>query len=303
MSKVRSPLLSLAASGPVGKSVSYRKRGRETVAEKRPVVPDQRTWPQRRHRFDYQNYAVWWLQLSEADKDTWRAVGRGLRITGFNAWMQDRLSRLPDIMGRWWLDEGGGNLVRDSGKLGNNGTVIGALWVPGPMHGGLWSDGVDDRVDLPADGDLKVYGGMSIEFGMELYSADGDAGVVLWTPDGGNGYKVFVSGSNLSVYGMGAANKYGWVTLGVGVKRHIILTFDPSLGSNELKAYRDGKFYAQTDSAGDVGYGGVVRLHLFRRGWGGGHSLKGTAYYATILNRVLTLAEVQVRNEQWESEL
>lgn len=303
MPKVRAPLFSFDASGPVGNDISYRRRGRDTIAEKRPVVPDQQTWRQRRHRFDYQNYAVWWKQLSAVDQAVWTATGRPLGITGFNAWMQDRLTTLPDIAGRWWLDEEYGSVVRDSGKLGNNGTIFGALWVPGPMNGGLWFDGVDDRVDLPANGDLRISDGMSIEFGLELYENCDDGGVVLWTPDGGNGYRMFVSVNKLSVYEMGAAFKYGWVTLGVGVKRHVIITFEPSLGSNELKAYRDGSLFGQVSSAGDVDYTGVMRLHLGRRQSGAKKSIAGTIFYAVVYNRVLRQADVDCRYAQWESEL
>ena len=53
------------------------------------------------------------------------------------------------LVGWWPLDEGSGNIARDSSGNGNDGTINGAQATEGHIGGALLFDEVDDRVVVP----------------------------------------------------------------------------------------------------------------------------------------------------------
>jgi len=54
-----------------------------------------------------------------------------------------------NIMGIWLLDEGQGDVAKDSSGNGNNGMIVGAKWTDGKFGKGLEFDGVS-HVEIPA---------------------------------------------------------------------------------------------------------------------------------------------------------
>ena len=53
------------------------------------------------------------------------------------------------IMGMWLMDEGNGNILKDSSGNKNDGTIVGAKWVDGKIRKGLAFDG-SSHVEIPA---------------------------------------------------------------------------------------------------------------------------------------------------------
>ncbi len=57
----------------------------------------------------------------------------------------------PGLEAWWRLDEGVGTVAKDSSANGNDGTLYaGAAWVPGVSRTGVYLDGVDDYIEVPA---------------------------------------------------------------------------------------------------------------------------------------------------------
>ncbi|MBA7700187.1 hypothetical protein ES703_108896 [subsurface metagenome] len=86
-------------------------------------------------RWDYQDYAYLWTLQSEAVKQTYRTRASRYHMTGFSLWMREHLRDLPDIAGRWHLDEKSGALAYDSSKYATNGVIVGATPTTGLIDG------------------------------------------------------------------------------------------------------------------------------------------------------------------------
>lgn len=149
MAKLRAPLFGFSAQGSVGGSVSYRRRGRDTVGERKPAFDDVRSRAQLYHRWVYQDYALQWTLMSPATKAVWEGVARGQNITGFNAWMRSVLGLLPDVEVWWRLDDLGVVGCPDYSPQGRNGVVMGASPGDGVFWGAAQFDGVDDYIRMP----------------------------------------------------------------------------------------------------------------------------------------------------------
>jgi arabinan endo-1,5-alpha-L-arabinosidase len=84
----------------------------------------------------------------------------------------------------WWkLNEGSGNIAKDSSTNNNNGSIIGATWMTGDPNRdvALVFDGIDDYIDLP-DG-FSGFDGSTISVWTYLNNVNGLAGFI----DIGNG--------------------------------------------------------------------------------------------------------------------
>lgn len=164
MAKPKSPLLSLGARGTIGDALTYQKRGQDTIVREKPTPAYRRTLPQLYQRWLYQDYAYRWTQQSQATQRQYAADGSRFHLTGFQYWMKDQLTLLPDIAGMWHLDYIVGNQVRDSSRELNHGTVFGASLVDGVISQALSFDGVDDYVEIPDHPTLDISGNGSLEF-------------------------------------------------------------------------------------------------------------------------------------------
>lgn len=149
MAKPKSPLLSLGAQGTIADTLTYQKRGREHIVREKPIPTDPYSLAQAYQRWDYRDYAYLWTLLSNADKQIYRTKASKYHITGFSLWMREHLKTLPDIAGRWHLDEKGGAIAYDSSKNNNNGVIIGATPVSGLIDGAYHFDGINDLIEAP----------------------------------------------------------------------------------------------------------------------------------------------------------
>jgi hypothetical protein len=92
------------------------------------------------------------LVIGVGDRPTTKAGGRGrvylddIRLTNGGSMVQP--------VARWEFEEGTGTTASDSAGW-HDGTVTGALWVPGKIGTALWFDGIDDCVDCGTDSSLN----------------------------------------------------------------------------------------------------------------------------------------------------
>ena len=95
MAKVKGPLLSLGASGSVGKSMTFGKwKGINTVRiASTPANPN--TAAQQAQRSTFQLAVASWKAQDAADQLTWtnRAKALGLSMSGFNLYVREYIAQ------------------------------------------------------------------------------------------------------------------------------------------------------------------------------------------------------------------
>ena len=148
MTKLKTPLLGLEASGTLGDTITFQKRSRTKFARGKPIMADVRSLAQVYQRWDYQDAAFLWHSLTATEKLFYRKQGAKHHMTGFAYWMRTRLTDLPDLAGRWHLDEKTGTIAYDSSKNFNHGTIYGATPAAGIIDGAQSFDGINDYIDF-----------------------------------------------------------------------------------------------------------------------------------------------------------
>lgn len=156
MAKPKNPLLSLGASGTIADTLTYQKRGQDTITRKKPIPTYRYTLPQAYQRWLYQDYAYLWTQQTPATKQEYATAGSRFHLTGFQYWMKYNLANLPDIVGRWHLDERSGAIAYDSSNNHNNGTIIGASPTTGLIAGAYYFDDINDTINCGTDPSLDL---------------------------------------------------------------------------------------------------------------------------------------------------
>lgn len=149
MTKPKLPFLSLGAKGTVADAITAQERHGTTFIRLKPIPAYRRTLAQQYQRWDYQDYAYQWTLLTQSQQRTWHANASRYHMTGFARWMSYHLNHLPDLAGRWHLDEKAGTTAYDSSKNQNHGTIYGASPTTGIIDGAFSFDGINDEVNIP----------------------------------------------------------------------------------------------------------------------------------------------------------
>lgn len=192
MAKSKTPFFSMGAKGTVAGALTAQKRGGVTILRSTPKPTDPYSLAQAYQRWDYRDYAYLWTLLTDSQKQVYRTNASKYHITGFSLWMKEKLKSLPDLAGRWHLDEKTGATAYDSSRNANNGTVFGASPTPGLIDGAFYFDGLNDLVRVPHNPTLTPTGAFTLEAFVKLTD------VTVWqaiidkftTP---NGYDFMVS--------------------------------------------------------------------------------------------------------------
>ncbi|MDP2106154.1 MAG: LamG domain-containing protein [Desulfobulbaceae bacterium] len=161
MAKVKNPLLSLSTHGSL-KSLTFRRKTGGVVAEKKPELPYFMTLPTRYQRWLYQDYAYLWTQQSAATKRLYDIAGAKLHLTGFQYWMKDMLTRMPDIAAWYRIDSPDITILHDSSRNANTGTIIGASPTAGIIEDSLYFDGINDYCPVPDSPSFHFTQGLTI---------------------------------------------------------------------------------------------------------------------------------------------
>lgn len=149
MALVKTPLLSLGASGTLASRLTYRRTNRQNVALEVPTHPDARSWAQVYHRWIYQDGCFWWHSLSSVQQAAYDALAKGFNKTGFNVALAYYFANRPDVAAHYHLDSMTGAVVIDSSFNTNNGVRFGATLVPEIFNRAFNYDGIDDHVRVP----------------------------------------------------------------------------------------------------------------------------------------------------------
>lgn len=239
----KTPLFGLKAQGTIGKALTYQNRNSATMVRAKPSPVDPRTLAQVYHRWDYQDYAYLWTQLSVAEKQQWRSDARRQKITGFNYFMSDRLKTLPDLVLRWHLDPATGSLVPDTSRNALNGTLFGPSYTPGIIDGALDFDGVDDYAQVPQNTLYQLTDKISLEafiYLKELCVSNIVIGTtVVWSA----GYSLWMTNLNritnpiVTTAGVDGGSS-GLLELNRWY--HFCFTYDKDGGANNCILYQDG---------------------------------------------------------------
>lgn len=164
MSKIKTPFLSLGASGSIGDTLTLQRRGATTLVRTKPTPAYRYTLLQAYQRWLYEDYAYLWTQQSQATRQEYATAGSRHHLTGFQYWMKYCLTSLPWIAGMWYLDEKAGAIAYDSSKQQHNLAIIGASPAPGLINGGSYFDGINDYLTTPAAGSLVNFTAKTVEF-------------------------------------------------------------------------------------------------------------------------------------------
>lgn len=93
MAKPKSPLLSLGARGTIANNLTFQKRGRLTIARRKPIPTDPKSPAQLAQRQIYKDAVATWNALTPEEQDAWRGVCPGL--TSYQCFMRSELKYIP----------------------------------------------------------------------------------------------------------------------------------------------------------------------------------------------------------------
>jgi len=97
MTKLKNPLLSLGAVGRLGNAISYKRRGKQFIAQLAAPPMDVKSLAQLSWRHMYLKAVALWHALSAAEKQEWETLARRKHMTGFAWFMSQCLRPNPGI--------------------------------------------------------------------------------------------------------------------------------------------------------------------------------------------------------------
>jgi hypothetical protein len=109
MAKPKNPLFGFNARGTLAKTLTFRRRGQETIAEAIPTHPDAHSPDQLSWRTMYEACAALWHSLSDTEKQAWHSLAVKKHMTGFALWQSQCLRPNPGI----YLPLAGGTMQGD----------------------------------------------------------------------------------------------------------------------------------------------------------------------------------------------
>jgi len=144
MAKVKTPIISLSAKGSLAGSTTFQKRHSLSIVRSKPLPSQPDSLPQIYQRWDFQDYIIQWHNLTQAQKNAFRAAASRNHSTPYAEFLRTKLATLPDIVARWHLDERTGTTAYDSSRNSHHLTIVGPTHVPGIIDHALHFDGLDD---------------------------------------------------------------------------------------------------------------------------------------------------------------
>lgn len=96
MPKVTGPLFSVAASGTLSKTLTYRNTRRGAVVSRHAVPSGLPSAAQIAHRNQFALIAADWVAASPEDKATWDALAESLGISAYDAYTKHNWQRVID---------------------------------------------------------------------------------------------------------------------------------------------------------------------------------------------------------------
>ena len=156
MAKLKNPLLSFDTHGTLSDILTFQRIRGTVIARSKPTPPKLVTLSQQYHRWDYSDWLSPWNLLTPSEKQSWESAARRYHITGLNLYLREKLEPLTNLVGRWRLDEPGGQFAYDSSKHGNTGILRGTTPATGLISGCRYFDGVDDTMQVLSAPELEI---------------------------------------------------------------------------------------------------------------------------------------------------
>lgn len=97
MSNLKNPLLSLDARGTLSKAITFVKRRKQNIAEKKPEILDAQTTAQLSWRHMFNKCTALWHALSAVEQADWESLARSRHMTGYAYWQSQCLRPNPGI--------------------------------------------------------------------------------------------------------------------------------------------------------------------------------------------------------------
>jgi len=92
MAKVKHPLMSIGASGSIGRAITFTKSRGVAICKGFSVSLDRESEEQLILRGVYSSGVVVWNGLSQPQKDVWNDSASGKKVTGFNLFMKNYMN-------------------------------------------------------------------------------------------------------------------------------------------------------------------------------------------------------------------
>jgi len=109
MAKLRVPLISFGATGPIGKLLSLKRRLGQNIIESRPIPEDAKSLAQLSWRHMYLKAVALWNALSAAEQQEWETLARSRNMTGYAWFLSQALKPNPGL----YLPLQGGTMTGD----------------------------------------------------------------------------------------------------------------------------------------------------------------------------------------------
>jgi len=109
MAKAKAPLLSLGARGGLGDVLSFARRMKLNIVEKKPIPDDAKSPAQLAWRHMFNKVVTLWHGLSAAEKQAWESLARPFHMTGYAYFISQSLRPNPGI----YLPLQGGTMAGD----------------------------------------------------------------------------------------------------------------------------------------------------------------------------------------------
>lgn len=148
MTKLKAPLISLGAEGPLAKTLTFQTRSRQPVAIATPTHPDARTIPQLYQRMRYYDALMSWQTLTPAQKAVYLSDARRFKMPGIAYYIKLYLASQPDLAAWWHLDEPTGTTLADISPNLNHGTPHTTTSVPGKLGQAQQFNGTTSYVSI-----------------------------------------------------------------------------------------------------------------------------------------------------------
>lgn len=97
MTKLKAPFIGLSPSGTIAKAITFLKRSKHYIAEKKPELKDRHTPAQLSWRHMFQKSTDLWKALSAAEKEEWESLARPRHMTGYAWFVSQALRPNPGI--------------------------------------------------------------------------------------------------------------------------------------------------------------------------------------------------------------
>jgi hypothetical protein len=300
MAKLKGPLISLDATGPLGKELTYQSRKGQPLAIATPTHPDARTLPQIYQRARYYDATQAWLTLTTAQKLVYTKAARPLHMTGMALYIRTYLAAPPDLAGWWHLDEPTGATLVDISPNHNNGTPHTTLSVPGKLGQAQQFNGTSSYISIPKTKDANPLTTLTLMAWVYPTAAPPHLQMILYDPS--KCYLTLHTAAGLLYLRMDISNllpqsfAFSTGTFPLNAWTHLAASYS----NHHMRLYIAGELDSDTDLSGPIPPSPTDPIYLGRAFPSSAYTLQGniddTRYYTRELTdeHIKNIAQAQV---------